>query len=400
MTRWWMSAALTALWLGQVTATQAQYLPCPPPSAPPPEPVPFCLSEPPTPGPLPPQTAPPGPANDLGLPDNVPGAFMDCPQREETHWFSSLGASGLQRQGLGHVPLVYLDPGTGTDSGVTPLVNKVTSIQDVHDVHPHLDFGPRGTLGYLWGNQSVELTGFYIPEDKTRRITSNPGSLDVFFTNAPIGFEGDNGLFLQSDRIRTSFTTALADSELNYRYWNKAIVEAELILGARYIDLQEKLRIFTDDEGLTTQDVFGNPDPTRQATYQVRTHNHILAPQIGFESTYPLCSWLSCSLEAKGGFGADYYEITNSLKRGDGFNGFDLHEHNTTWCHLYELGFFLDFHILERLRLRTGYEALWVLHVPEAVQQLNFDLSQQLTDIKENGSIFYHGPMIELQFLF
>ena len=37
---------------------------------------------------------------------------------------------------------------------------------------------------------------------------------------------------------------------------------------------------------------------------------------------------------------------------------------------------------------------------PEATEQLSFDLSQQLTNIREDGSIFYHGPMLELQFLF
>ena len=40
----------------------------------------------------------------------------------------------------------------------------------------------------------------------------------------------------------------MANTELNYRYWNKAVVEAELILGVRYIDLQEKLRIYTGDD--------------------------------------------------------------------------------------------------------------------------------------------------------
>src|SRR5206468_12753128 len=94
--------------------------------------------------------------------------------------------------------------------------------------------------------------------------------LDLFFVNPPVGFEGDNGMWLQADRVRTSFTTAMANTELNYRYWNKAVVEAELILGVRYIDLQEKLRIYTGDDGITVQDIFGNPDPTRQATYQVR----------------------------------------------------------------------------------------------------------------------------------
>src|SRR5262249_39088377 len=80
MTRWWLSVALTAVCLGQAPALRAQYLPCPPAGGGslPPEPAPFSLTEPATPGPLSPKVAPHVPLDCLGIPDNVPGAFGDC----------------------------------------------------------------------------------------------------------------------------------------------------------------------------------------------------------------------------------------------------------------------------------------------------------------------------------
>src|SRR5258707_1390805 len=98
MTRWWMSVALAVLWLGQGTATRAQYLPIPKGSPPPAEPVPVSLTEPALPGPLPPHNAPPGPCDELGLPASVPGAFSDRVLATEQGVYLHLGSSGMSRQ--------------------------------------------------------------------------------------------------------------------------------------------------------------------------------------------------------------------------------------------------------------------------------------------------------------
>ena len=54
----------------------------------------------------------------------------------------------------------------------------------------------------------------------------------------------------------------------------------------------------------------------------------------------------------------------------------------------------------ERLRARAGYMAMWVADVPEAVDQVNFDLTAPFGRRDSTGTIFFHGPSIELQFLF
>src|SRR5438309_2822857 len=109
MSRWWLSVALTAVWLAQGATTQAQYLPSSPSAGLPPEPAPVCLTDA-LPGPLSPQAAPPGPADCLGLPDFVKGAFTnECPPADEQGVFVSLGTQAMQRQRLGHGPVYYLE---------------------------------------------------------------------------------------------------------------------------------------------------------------------------------------------------------------------------------------------------------------------------------------------------
>ena len=88
------------------------------------------------------------------------------------------------------------------------------------------------------------------------------------------------------------------------------------------------------------------------------------------------------------------------LPRGDGFLGTHGAHTRHNFSQVYEIGTYLDIYLLERLRARAGYMALWVSNVPEAVDQVSFDLSAPLGRRDNTGSIFFHGPSVELQFLF
>src|SRR5437667_368634 len=82
-------------------------------------------------------------------------------------------------------------------------------------VPPRLNHGVRATVGFHWDGQAVELSGFYLSQNSAAKSYANPGSLDTFFnvggdfTRAPLGFEGDNGLWLQADVIKLRLQTAL-----------------------------------------------------------------------------------------------------------------------------------------------------------------------------------------------
>jgi hypothetical protein len=192
----------------------------------------------------------------------------------------------------------------------------------------------------------------------------------------------------------------LGNAEINGRHWSDDCPGLQCLLGFRYFDLEERLGIFTDDDGILIQNNQLQPDPVRQALYFTRTHSHILAPQLGFEYDMPFLSWLSFDFLAKGAWGVNFYDIQKVLKRGDGFVGFNQSHSASTFSHMYEIGAFADFSIFERLHLRAGYEAFWVLHVPEASSQVEFDLANQFPRTKDDGSIFYHGPVIEVQLFF
>jgi hypothetical protein len=263
-------------------------------------------------------------------------------------------------------------------------------------LNPKFSWGGRGTLGYRWDNQAVEISGFYLPQTSVSHITTNPGRIDLPFINAPVGFEGDNGLWLQADRTVMTLQTTLGNAEFNYRFSPSAGMGLDLLAGIRYLDLRDRFSILTDDDGLTVMPV----NPTTIATYTDQVHNHILAFQLGADWEYPLRRWVAFGFFAKGAWGANFLDADVSLTRGDGLVGIDAHTNRTVFSHLYETGFFLDWYLGDRARLRTGYNAMWVVDVASGPSQLNFDLSNPFGALNTHSSIFYHGPVVELHFLF
>jgi hypothetical protein len=404
-----MGAAVVAGWLGLGTAAHAQYLPspvgaarimpeplpCGPGGGPPPAPAPNLV-----PGPLNPAEAPPGPCNDLSLPADHASAFQCENFPPECAFYVNVGAMALQRQQLGAGAVALVDNGSmGLDTGLPGMDNALLA-QRFKDVVPGMNWGLRGTVGWLFGDRAIELSGFTIFQRAASQEVDAPGLLNLFFTNPPLGFEGDNGLWLQADRVITTFQSRLSNAELNYRCWDTGIRGFEFIAGVRYMDQQEKLSIFTDDDGLVLQGQGLHDDPKRAATYSVATRNHIVAPQLGIDYGAPLLRWLSFGFDGKAGIGPNWVNTNIALDRGDGFHGFNVHHNHVGVSEVFEVGGFLDFHLMERLRLRGGYQAFWLTNIATSQDQVDFNLANTGGRKNYTGSTFYHGPMVELQFLF
>src|SRR5262249_19022530 len=147
----------------------------------------------------------------------------------------------------------------------------------------------------------------------TKKGGVNPGRLDLPFINPPVGFEGNNGLWLQADQVEDQLRITFANAEANYRCWNTGVNGPDLLLGVRDVNYAEALGIHTDDEGARTRDIDGKPDPLRIAVYRPNVRNNIVAPQIGFEWAGPvpylpdcLCKRVWVGIDAKVGLGVNF----------------------------------------------------------------------------------------------
>jgi hypothetical protein len=408
MSRSWKGVALLATWLVLSGAALAQqYTPTPVGAARIVEPLGCPSGEPPppplVPGPITPQMAPPGPPDCLSLPAGHSSAFQCENYTTENCWYSAAGLKGLQRQRMGAGAVSVID-GQSLDTGVAVATAPQIVALRYNDIIPDMAFGVQGTLGYLFNNEAIELSGFVIPSNRKSRFIQFPGRIDAFFHNPPLGFEGDNGLWLQADRMQMDLTSAIAGAELNYRRWDLSVIDCELLLGLRYLNFRDKLSIFTDDDAVSFPQANGLPDPTRQATYLTQTTNNIIAPQIGVEYAapmpLPILRWIWFGGTAKAAVGMNAVNIQTSLVRGDGFLGFATHSNHITVGQVYELGGYFDFHLLERMRIRAGYNAMWLAGVATSNDQVDFNLANPTGTQNRHGSVLYHGPQIELQLLY
>jgi hypothetical protein len=403
MVRLRMGVVLIAGCLCLAQAAPAQF--GPPPTGPNtlPEPIPFGSESAPnlTTAPSNPFAEPQGvPTGVPSLPDDGTGAFPCKEIEPERAWYFHIGAQLYQRQGLaGSGGLIAVFDPQNLDTGL-PAAPGGAVAQKLGDLKPRFDGGVRATFGYLWDNQAVELTGYYITQSNRSTGVSAGGRIDGLFFNAPLGFEGDNGLWLQADRMATTFSSELYSIEANYRYSDAAVHGAELIAGLRYFDLRERLSTTTDDDGIAFPLVHGQPDPTRVATYSVGTRNHFIGPQLGFEYDKSCNQLFTLGFIAKASLGANFVDADRSLVRGDGYQGFNGQRSFTEFSHMYEMNAFVDIHLLERAKLRVGYNTMWFLHMASVSDQ--YDLNLQTTNQfpRQNGNVFFHGPQVEFEFLF
>lgn len=406
MTTWSKGVALLAASLVLGAGPAAQYQPTPLGAARMPEPTPVApsqaLSQTPSliPGPITPLDAPPGPPATLSLPSNHTGAFQSVDWPSEQNFYAHVGALMLKRQDIGSFAIGTYGSGV-LDTGAAPLAGAPTVV-NFQDQVPHGGWGVTSTLGYLFDDSAIELSGFWTESSRRTEQAAAQGQINMPFFNAPLGFEGDNGMWLQADRLQTKIYSRLWSLGVDYRYANIAVTELELLMGIRYYDQTDGLRVFTDDDGLTNVDLAGNADPTRMATYRVLARNRFIAPELGFEYHHGVLKWLSVGINAKGAWGGNFAQVNYSLRRGDGLLGLDATKSDLVFSHAYSMNMFFELHVLERLKVRTGYNLMWLCQWATAPANFTYDLSAPTTtpDFNHDGSIFYHGPQIEVQFLF
>jgi Putative beta barrel porin-7 (BBP7) len=321
---------------------------------------------------------------DLSLPAETPNAWDDrgynCPA---CYFF--IGPTGLQRQ----------RPGVGSGITAFSATGGTPPEQMFHDIRPSMNWGIRGTAGYHWDDNAFELSGYYLFQNDSFVLNTASAGLGSPFVNPPLGFEAIAGL-LPKDQIRTGLQTSIGSAEANYHWWLGPDSTFHWFAGARYLDVQEKVRISTGS-GLSG----GTIDPTQQASYTVRAHNHLIGPQLGFEHSVPLTCWLAFTYNARGVWAANILDQDSRLERGDGLVGRRGVRDTTVFSQAYEGGLFLDLCVCANVRFRGGYQLLWAVDIATAVRNVDFDLSNPLGMKKDDtGSVFYHGPVFELQVVF
>lgn len=344
----------------------------------------------------------PGPDHAGGVPEGYgPGPNPNCgpagcgPAGPPGHrLYMSLGYQALQRSKLPNRNLATLDAvDGGVDTGNPVFINYLPVMQ-ANDIQPHFSGGVKAMIGLQVGDIAYEVTGFYNGQVTSNAEVSGHGIIDVPFYNAPVGFEGNNGMWLQADVFRATLQTAIGSIEFDRRRFFSGCKYLSYTCGLRYMGIYERFTQFTGDDDLTSINAFtGLPDPTKQAAYVTTVHNNIIAPQLGLDYTCPLGMWLAVNAQGKAAPGVNIYSNDILLERGDGFVGRQGSNTAFGFSSIFELGFNLDVYVTPHARFRAGYELLWAVHVATAINQVDYNLAE-VPSANNSGNMFFHGPSI------
>ena len=179
--------------------------------------------------------------------------------------------------------------------------------------------------------------------------------INLPYINAPVGFEGDNGLFLQGDVFQSTLRDAVGMRGIQLPQMVLLLPVPELYLRHPLPRHLRRDSEFLGDDDLTVINALtGLPDPTKQATYTTTAHNHIIAPQFGLDYTHPVGMWLALNVQGKAAPGLNIVENDVVLERGDGLIGRQGGNDGTAFSTVLELGANLDVYITPHCRIRPA----------------------------------------------
>jgi hypothetical protein len=317
--------------------------------------------------------------------------------------FAGAGAFALFRERLTRGPIAVLEPVVLRDANIMAPAGS-PELLDFHDVQTGYDWGVITNLGYRWGPDAVELSGFFLPRRAASATVNMPGSVDVLFgaSPQPPPFQLATNPFLQTDIVEARLSTEVGSVEANCRHQLNDCLEC--FIGVRYFNVDEDFDILTEDlAGGTVFHILktGMSAPGVQADYRISTQSHIVGPQMGLTYERLLVPGIGISLMTKNMVGADFFRLQHTLTRLDtGELGPGASRSGTQVSGVFEIGAFANWWLNDHIRLRAGYQALWVVNVPVASQNVSFNLNDTLGTQENHGNIFFHGPTLDLELTF
>lgn len=248
--------------------------------------------------------------------------------------------------------------------------------------------------------------GDFVPtsSDVPREPTVNdPSTLD-----GPEDVNSPSLLWRDGEVAIAQYTSQLIGSELLFEKslfeWFSSPWKIWALGGVRYLGLNESFvftfadiaptgnigptgyKAFSPFDRFAANNVGATPDtinykaqPSIQtvAITSFRTYNNIVAPELGIRCVRPFCMDLfEFDLAGKGLWGGNWATRKASLVRGDGLVGVDRKTSSFATSGAFECQLGLNFVPHPNIRIRGGWEAMYLMGIASATGNVNFNLDQ------------------------
>ncbi|MEE3369871.1 MAG: hypothetical protein VX346_11050 [Planctomycetota bacterium] len=233
------------------------------------------------------------------------------------------------------------------------------------------------------------FTGMFeweVEDERDHRFDGDAGEADFFTTLVPIDVNASSfqGAPYQASRFRSRFDSL----ELVTKRWGWDVISCTS--GIRYIDVKEEFELYS----IATDESIGH--------LRMNTQNKAVGYQLGVDVYYPVGRW-TMEGNLKGSVNANLARGQFRLENGGPFPDFGTLFGNdfSTVCFsgLVELGYHMNYQLSERMKLRAGYEAIFLYGMATAVEQLRDGTLRVNTGTHAETErwIVYHGGTFGLE---
>ena len=222
--------------------------------------------------------------------------------------------------------------------------------------------------------------------DHRAPYNDNNGSPDFYTTLVPIDVDASSflGAPYQYSRFRSRFDSL----ELVTKRWGWDVISCTS--GLRYFDVTEEFELYS----IATDESIGH--------LRMNTQNKALGYQLGVDVYYPVGRW-TMEANLKGSVNANLARGQFRLENGGPWPDFGSLYGNdfstVSFSGSVELGYHLNYQLSERMKLRAGYEALFLYGMAAAVEQLRDGTLRVNTGTHADTErwIVYHGGTFGLE---
>lgn len=271
---------------------------------------------------------------------------------------------------------------------------------DATDFGQEFEYGGRLAMGFRASHSvTLELAAYGVSPSEQNKSRSGASTLDTPFAvrgdtgdlALPAGFQGPND-FQENDFVEVGFDSQTWSVETNM--WNELCAPHSKFSGRvggglRFIEFDEDLDYFVDD------DLVG-PGDASSFTLDNDIKNHLFGLQVGGGAWLQPTPSLAVGVEAKVGAYANWMERDSNLVRGDGLVGVDEEGSDIGFATVFEVSAQTRWDITPRIGLVAGYRFVQVNGAALATENLQFNLSDtgEYQDLRDDGSVYWHGPFL------
>ena len=237
----------------------------------------------------------------------------------------------------------------------------------------------------------LTFTGMFeweVEDERDHRApyNNNTGAPDFYTTLVPVDVDASSflGAPYQYSRFRSRFDSL----ELVTKRWGWDVISCTS--GIRYIDVNEEFELYSID----TDESIGH--------LRMNTQNNAVGYQLGVDVYYPVGRW-TMEANLKGSVNANLARGQFRLENGGPWPDFGtLYGNDFTtvvFSGLVELGYHMNYQLSERMKLRAGYEAIFLYGVASAVEQLRDGTLRVNTGTHADTErwVVYHGGTFGLE---